>query len=254
MRALRRALHRVAFYRRLRFGRKKAGLLHDVERALVRGAASARLRELDPTDPLSWEFCAFSQNGEDGILDYLTRRILQPNRFFIEAGAGDGRENNTSWLAVARRFSGIMIDADPLLADTGWRLMRYLTPYVRFRRARCTPANIQEHFWTPNPDVFSIDIDGGEKEIVSAFLEAGLRPAILVTEFDFRPGPGPIKAWRELLDGHGYRFVTVESNAVNAFFLDPARFDPSFVAGLKGADYRDNVFQRRKLGGAGAEA
>ena len=237
--------------RRLRYRRKRAGLLQFVEVALARGAAGASAREVDPADPLTWEFSGFSQNGEDGILDYLTRRLRAPNRCFLEIGAGDGRENNTSWLAVARRYGGVMVDADFMLADLGRRLLRELTPYVEFRCARVGEGDAARHFLCEDPDVFSIDIDGGEQAILESVLDAGLRPAVVVTEFDFQPGSGPIDELRRFMEGRGYRFVTVESNAVNAFFLDPGRFEPDFVAGLRGTGYRDNVFQRRKLSGHG---
>jgi len=51
--------------------------------ALSRGAATSALRNVDLTKPDTWEFSGFSQNGEDGIIDVLTRQILKPNRYFI---------------------------------------------------------------------------------------------------------------------------------------------------------------------------
>src|SRR6266849_1045876 len=60
-----------------------------INMALARGAASASLRRLDPTDPRSWEFSGFSQNGEDGILDYLVSHLKTENRYFIEIGASN---------------------------------------------------------------------------------------------------------------------------------------------------------------------
>ena len=233
----------------MRYRRRRAVLLQFVEAALARGAAGAAARDVDPADPLSWEFSGFSQNGEDGILDYLTRRLLEPNRCFLEIGAGDGRENNSSWLAVVRRYGGIMVDADPLLADAGARLMGELTPYVEFCCALVGTGDVAKYFFCRDPDVFSIDIDGDEQDVIAAALDAGLRPAVVVTEFDFGPGPGPVGELRSFMEGRGYRFVTVESNAVNVFFLDPGRFEQGFVDGLRGADYRDNVYQRRKLAG-----
>lgn len=80
--------------------------------ALSRAYTTMPLRDIDPTDPLSWQFCGFSQGGEDGITDYLASRIRNPNRYFIEIGASDGLENNTSWMAIAKRFSGLMVDGD----------------------------------------------------------------------------------------------------------------------------------------------
>src|SRR3954469_19329975 len=80
--------------------------------AFARAAATSGLRQIEPTRPATWEFSGFSQNGEDGIIDYLCQHIVEPNRYFIEIGASNGLENNTSWLAMARRYSGLMIDGD----------------------------------------------------------------------------------------------------------------------------------------------
>ena len=52
--------------------------------ALARAAAGIALRRVDPTRPSSWEFAGFSQNGEDGIIDYLCDRLVKPDRYFIE--------------------------------------------------------------------------------------------------------------------------------------------------------------------------
>ena len=79
---------------------------------MSRGAATSATRQVDPTNPNSWEFSAFSQNGEDGIIDFLSRKLLKPNRYCIEVGSGDGTENNTSWLVTARRYSGLMIEGN----------------------------------------------------------------------------------------------------------------------------------------------
>jgi hypothetical protein len=38
-----------------------------------------------------------------------------------------------------------------------------------------------------------------------------------------------IAGWRAGLERYGYRFVTVEQNGVNAFFVDPRHFEPCFL-------------------------
>ena len=78
--------------------------------ALSKGAAMMQARQIDPSAPGTWEFSGFSQNGEDGILDVLRRRLTSSNRYFIEIGCSDGIENNSAWLVVAEKFAGIMID------------------------------------------------------------------------------------------------------------------------------------------------
>ena len=91
---------------------KIRSLLQRADIAFSRGALNATLRNIDPTNPTSWEFQAFSQNGEDGVIDYLCSKITRPNRYFLEIGSSNGLENNTAFLAYSRLFSGIMVDAN----------------------------------------------------------------------------------------------------------------------------------------------
>src|SRR5262245_35672503 len=95
--------------------------IRDLQRlnlSLNRGAAAAALREIDPRRPETWEFAGFSQHGEDGLIDYLTRRLLKPNRYFVEIGCANGLENNSTWLGLVRGYSGLMIDGNP--AEVEW--------------------------------------------------------------------------------------------------------------------------------------
>ncbi|RLA43500.1 MAG: hypothetical protein DRR42_21665, partial [Gammaproteobacteria bacterium] len=64
--------------------------------ALSKGAAMINSRVVDLTQPGTWEFSGFSQNGEDGILDVLCKQLNVSNRYFIEIGSSDGMENNTA--------------------------------------------------------------------------------------------------------------------------------------------------------------
>src|SRR5664280_1807906 len=102
--------------RTLRFIRRFRAMQR-INSALSRAAATAPLRVIDPARPDTWEFSAFSQNGEDGIIDYLCRRLKKPNRTFLEIGAADGLENLTAWLALGLKYSGIMIDGDDKMAS-----------------------------------------------------------------------------------------------------------------------------------------
>jgi len=46
------------------------------------------------------EFKIYSQNGEDGILDYIFSKIGVKNKKFIEFGIQDGKECNTANLSI----------------------------------------------------------------------------------------------------------------------------------------------------------
>jgi len=52
----------------------------------------------------------FSQNGEDGIIDYIFSKIGTTNKFSVEFGVGDGFESNTAYLLEKKNWKGLMMD------------------------------------------------------------------------------------------------------------------------------------------------
>lgn len=240
--------------------------------AFARAAATSALRELDPARPCTWEFTGFSQNGEDGIIDYLCGRLLRPNRYFIEIGASNGLENNTTWLAMARRYGGLMIDGDPAKVAECEQTFAALNGPVEFAALMVTRESgpeIERRALYRNPDVFSLDIDSVDYHVAAALLDRGFRPKIFVGEYNSAFGPArsvtipyqepfnrhrahasgyyygvSVMGLRHLLERHGYRFITVDQNGVNAFFADPGEFDASFLAQVAGSAFRENIVQR----------
>lgn len=254
--------------------------LYDNQRiavALGKAAAAAPLRRLDETDPLSWEFSAFSQNGEDGILDFLTRKLLAPNRYFIEIGACDGIENNTAWLAIARKYNGLMIEGSPSVSAQAKKIIKKYSLGVECLNLFVDRENIAplaEKAFYKNPDVFSLDIDGMDYYIAEAVLSQGFRPKIFAVEYNSVFGPDKavtvpyrkdfshakahpselyfgvsVAGWKKALGKYGYRFVTVDSNGVNAFFINPSDFPDGFAAKLRGKPYEQNISQLQKFRG-----
>ena len=247
---------------------------------LSKGTAGMLSRSVDVARPATWEFSGFSQNGEDGILDVLVSHLRSSNRFALEIGCADGVENNTTWLMAVRKFGGLMVDGDRRLVDRARRLIMPLSVGLDVRQlfvsvdamgelVRRVPADL---------DVFSLDIDGIDYYIARAALDAGLRPKIFVVEFNSVYGPEractvpyradfdfgaahdtklyygvAIRAWRRFFEKRGYRFVTVDQNGVNAFFIDPAAFETGFVEGVRGLEFADNRYQMRKFGFASEE-
>ena len=80
----------------------------------------------------NYKFNIYSQNGEDGIIDFLTRKIKNPNFYFIEIGSADGIENNSAWLALARKFNGLMIEGDKDTSDKAERVLSKLNGGISF--------------------------------------------------------------------------------------------------------------------------
>ncbi len=249
--------------------------------SLARGAAGASARQVNLADPKTWEFSGFSQNGEDGIIDVLSRQIIRPNRYFVEVGASDGLENNTAWLAMVRRFNGIWVEGDE--ENSRWSRffferqnygLKFLSMFVTLDNAK---EIAREMAWR-DPDVFSLDVDGNDYHFADSFLKAGVRPKVWVVEYNSAFGPErsvtipyspkfsvgsgsesglyygcSISGWRALFEGHGYRFVTVEQNGVNAFFANPRCFNASFLDGIRGVPFAENFSQFRQHGSWGKQ-
>lgn len=244
--------------------------------ALAKGGASMLSREIDLRDPRTWEFSGFSQNGEDGILDVLRRRLKDTNRYVVEVGAADGTENNSSWLLLAERYEGLMIEGDPRQSARARRnVARYSigSACVSMFVTLGTVNELLEKVVYTDPDVFSLDIDGNDYHIANALFDRGFRPKIVSVEYNSAFGPErsvtsaykddfrrtaahpshlyygvSVTAWKTFFAKHGYRFVTVDSNGVNAFFVDPSLFDTSFLDTVEGLGFAENRYQLRAHG------
>jgi hypothetical protein len=78
------------------------------QEAFIRDLMSQE-RYRDPKRLTSFEFQIYSQNGEDGIIAEIFRRIGVKDRTFVEIGVGDGVENNTAFL-LAQGWRGIWVE------------------------------------------------------------------------------------------------------------------------------------------------
>ena len=243
--------------------------------ALSKGGAMMQARNIDLTRPASWEFSGFSQNGEDGILEVLRRQLLVGNRYFVEIGAADGIENNSAWLVVAERYNGLMIEGNPKLVETAKRSVIGYSIGAECHQmfvTRETVKDIRALAFHHDPDMFSLDIDGNDYYIAEAIFAAGFRPKIFVVEYNAVYGPErsatipyradfifsnahpsklyygvSIAGWRRFFARQGYRFVTVDINGVNGFFVDPACFDAAFLDKVQGLAFAENRYQLTKF-------
>lgn len=243
--------------------------------SLSKGAAMMQARNIDLTNPASWEFSGFSQNGEDGILDVLRKRLLRSNRYFVEIGAADGIENNTGWLLVAEKYNGLLIEGSSHLVERAKRTVIGYSIGAEIHNMFVTTESIQEIkalAFHHDPDVFSLDIDGNDYYIARAILGSGFRPKIFVVEYNSVFGPElsatveyqadfvftkahpshlyygvSIAGWRKFFLQHGYRFITVDRNGVNGFFVDPKFFDVGFLDGIRGLEFAENQSQFKKF-------
>ena len=243
--------------------------------ALSKGGIMMNARTINLNQPTTWEFSGFSQNGEDGILDILRKQLSSSNRYFIEIGSSDGIENNSAWLVVAEKYNGIMIEGNPKLVEHANQVVAGYSIGAECHNIFVTRENVQElksMAFHHDPDVFSLDIDGNDYYIAKAILENGFRPKIFVVEYNSVYGPDrsvtveyredfefaaahptqlyygvSIAGWRKFFESRGYRFVTVDRNGVNAFFVDPDFFDSAFLDGIEPLKFAENRYQYRKF-------
>jgi hypothetical protein len=120
--------------------------------------------------------------------------------------------------------------------------------------------------------VFSLDVDGNDYHICRAMLESGFRPKICAVEYNSAYGATrsitikyrenfnfghahptqlyygvSLAGWRKLFSAHGYRFITVERNGVNAFFVDSSHFSGEFLNNIRPLEFAGNRYQDAKF-------
>lgn len=112
-----------------------------------------------------------SQNGEDGIIREIFRRIGATNKFFVEFGVQNGLECNTAHLAAHRHWAGLLIEANAGLyrqLEMVHEILSRITGEKRVKLANelVNAENISRIFHDNDvPGVFdllSVDIDGND--------------------------------------------------------------------------------------------
>lgn len=193
------------------------------------------------------EFRAFSQWGEDGILQFLLRHVEVERKVFVEFGAdGYNSESNTRFLLTNDNWTGLVIDG----SEETIRAVRSSTSYflydLRVAAAFITTGNINrllsENGIGGEIGILSIDVDGNDYWIWEAINVVS--PAIVVIEYNYRFGKdravtipydpdfergkahpskvyfgASLKALCSLGEKKGYAFVGCNSSGVNAFFV-----------------------------------
>lgn len=196
----------------------------------------------DPEEPAltGYEYQVFSQNGEDGVLAEILRRIGVRGRWFVEFGVESGREGNCVALADVAGWHGLFMEADGSANHLLHQKYRW-HEHVTTLHATVTPERVGELFALgrvpAEPDVVSIDIDGGDYWVWRALVD--YRPRVVVIEYNSAlppgerlvqpPGAGPwsgteffgasLGALVALGEEKGYRLVHCELAGANAFFV-----------------------------------
>jgi hypothetical protein len=226
---------------------RRLALLEKREAKLQEALGRIEARQLaGARNPAEAEFRAFSQWGEDGIIDWLCSRVPVERRIFVEFGVEDYTEANTRFLLLCRNWSGLVFDASEENIAAIRRDDLYWQHNLKAAAAFITCDNINEllahHGMQGDIGLLSIDIDGNDYWVWQA-IEA-VTPRIVVIEYNSRLGPDrgvtvPYQADFDRVRAHfsmlyygaslgalwklgrqkGYELVCCNSAGNNAFFV-----------------------------------
>jgi hypothetical protein len=197
-------------------------------------------RSIPPELPLdAHALSVFSQNGEDGIIFELCRRVRIP-KIFIEFGVGRGTQGNCVLLADVFGWRGLFIEAGQSEFD-GLRIKYSKSSSVQVKCASVTPENINSVFRDADIPreigILSIDIDGNDFWVWNALRDYS--PAVVIVEYNsllptdeilvqpYDEGRwdetgffgASLRAMQQLAYEKGYELVNTDPAGVNAFFV-----------------------------------
>lgn len=179
-----------------------------------------------------------SQNGEDGMIQEILRRIGSSKPEFLEIGVGDGIENNTAFL-LSLGWSGSWIDGDGRYTSNIPKGLRArLKTHVGFVTAENVEQVLSSLKVSPDIDLMSLDVDQNTFHIWRAI--ENIKPRVVIVEYNATIPPGvewhvaydaekcwdrttnfgaSLTSFEKLGREKGYSLVGCDFHGANAFFV-----------------------------------
>ena len=233
-------------------GLKKTGqyVREELEKIKILSAQPMVQRILDLKEPVSdlrrVEFSAFSQWGDDGIIQYLIHLLDIKEQSFIEFGVGNYLEANTRFLLMNNNWRGLILDGSQANMDfvrndsISWKYDLNAIPLF------VTKSNINQAIKNAGFEgelgILHIDIDGNDYWIWDCI--DVVNPQIVIMEYNSVFGNkgaisvpyaddfyvsyahfsnlffgASLKAMCHLAEKKGYSFVGSNTNGNNAYFV-----------------------------------
>ena len=191
-------------------------------------------------------FKVFSQDYEDGIIQYLIKSLGLKNIKFVEIGTQDYSESNTRYIFETMRCEGLIIDPTPNLKKKINSFLRTwkntLTIHNDFINSNNVVEIIEKNSFEKNLDIFSLDIDGIDywileklpKKIAKIFIIEynpyfGSKKEICAPNIEYFDRfkyhstgfcwGASLKAIIKLMKQKGYTFIGTNNLNVNSFFV-----------------------------------
>ncbi len=220
-------------------------ILLNIEIQLIKDA----IRRCDPEAFILHGHKVYSQCDEDGIIEGIFKKIGEKTKIFVEAGCGNGLENNTHYLLL-KGWRGAWIDGDAenvafIRSQLEYRPNRVLSVSQDFITAENVNAVFQQGLrnigvsnFPSEIDLLALDIDGNDLYVLRA-LEV-VKPRVVCVEYnakfpppteiaiEYQPGHkyaeddyqgASLQSLVNLLEPRGYRLVACSISGVNAFFV-----------------------------------
>ena len=193
-----------------------------------------------------FEYKFYSQNGEDGIIDFIVKKLNLRKPTFVEIGVGDYSEANTRFLYETYYSKGLIIDNIKNFKEKVSNNISLWRGNLNVLEKNISPENINE-ILNKNVnfdiDIFSIDIDGldywvldqikakiskviileynsifgHEKELVVPNLKNFDRTKAHYSNLYYG---GSLKSYVSLMAKKGYYLLGVNRLRNNAFFIN----------------------------------
>ena len=133
----------------------------------------------------------FSQNDEDGIIQYLLYSLNIQNPKFVEIGTENYSESNTRYIYETSCCDGLIIDGHKnLKEEIGKYLPLYrgnLKIYNNFIEPETITEILKKNNFDKDLDIFSIDIDGADYWVIKELPDKILK--IFIAEYNPYFGP-----------------------------------------------------------------
>lgn len=117
------------------------------------------------------DFRVFSQNGEDGILDYLLYQLKIEKPKFLEIGVGDYSEANTRFIRDGSSAKGSIVDCIEDFENKVKRNIKLWKGELKIIKKKINSENIKDiiddDIIFSNLDLFSLDIDSIDYWIIN---------------------------------------------------------------------------------------
>lgn len=192
------------------------------------------------------DYKIFSQNGEDGIIDYFLNRLGIENPKFVEIGIGDYSECNTRFIFERTSAKGLVIDCIEDLKDKVSKNINLWKGDLRVVNEEINSNNIIEilnkDFFLNELDFFSLDIDGNDYWILEKMPNNFSKIAVIEYNSVFGPDlkvtipnrenfnrtdyhfsnlcfGASLRAIIDLMEKKNFKFIGTNLTRCNAFFL-----------------------------------